>query len=95
VKNWDEEERKIWDDGKYSKRFKSREGSKCCGSYGHYYDRSHNYHGGHIQTYIDCECGVGYQTYLIQHGRNGCGYRYRFISHTFSYCQCSYNIKEE
>ncbi|CAF3212392.1 unnamed protein product, partial [Rotaria sp. Silwood2] len=95
VKNWDEEDRKLWDDGNFSRRFKRRDRAPCNGSFGYYYDRRRNYHGGHIRTYIDCECGEGYDTYFTRHGYDGCGYRYNFIGHVFSYCQCSENIKKK
>lgn len=91
---WDEEDRKRWDDGNYKNRFQRRKGSTCKAHFGYYYDRNHDYYGGHITRYMDCECGEGYDTYFIRHGRDGCGYRFRYIADNYPYCQCEENVKE-
>ncbi|CAF1319936.1 unnamed protein product [Adineta ricciae] len=92
---WDEEDRQRWDDGEYTERFQERQGSTCTAHFGYYYDRQREYHGGHITSYMDCECGQGYDTCFIQHGRDGRGYRYRYITKNHPYCQCDENVKEK
>ncbi|CAF4345358.1 unnamed protein product [Adineta steineri] len=96
VKNWNENERKRWDDGKYSECFTKREGSTCRGRFDYYYDRDHVYHGGHIDfgyTYSCRDCGA---PALYRDGDCcGRGTRASYISDVFSYCQCSKNIKKK
>ncbi|CAF1253496.1 unnamed protein product [Adineta steineri] len=96
VKNWNENERKRWDDGKYSECFTKREGSTCRGRFDYYYDRDHVYHGGHIDfgyTYSCRDCGA---PALYRDGDCcGSGTRVSYISEVYSYCQCLNNIKKK
>ncbi|CAF0993507.1 unnamed protein product [Adineta steineri] len=96
VKNWNENERKRWDDGKYSKCFTKREGSTCRGRFDYYYDRDHVYHGGHIDfgyTYSCRDCGA---PALYRDGDCcGSGTDTSFIREVYSYCQCLNNIKKK
>ncbi len=98
MKIWDEAERKRWDDGTYSKRFKKRNGSTCRAHYGYYYDRSHKYHGPHIYfgcTYF-CRGGCSIPVYYGGDCPDCCNSsRAVFDYDVYPYCQCLENIKEK
>ncbi|CAF0807158.1 unnamed protein product [Adineta steineri] len=87
VMKWDEKEQKRWDDGKYSERFKRRNGSTCRGRFGYDIYRNDDQYRGHIN--ID-SYEEYHESYYSLHGR------FRSFSKVdrAPYCQCSDNSKQ-
>ncbi len=94
ITNWDEEERKRWDGGNYSQRFKRRNGYTCEASYSYYYDRHRRYYGPHISFSCGYFCnGCGCPLLYSSYDCCGSGVRKSFHSGVYRYCQCFDNVK--